>query len=183
MVAITIIQTKRSSRPSTVMRRWRTLRVALRRKPRTAAGVGPQRDGAALVEADQHPVEPAGLGGLVSAQDPLLLLLIERIVGPLPGAGPLGGDAHLVQQSAQMLLGDGLEDPMADQVAPQPAQRPAGGGLTEIAGTGEGDVADPLPGRVIDPPRVPAPGRRAQRIHPIRIELGDHPPHLILVGV
>ena len=34
MVAITIIQARRSSRPSTVTPRWRRLRVTLRTKPR-----------------------------------------------------------------------------------------------------------------------------------------------------
>jgi len=140
-------------------------------------------NGAALVEGNQHAVQGAGLGRLVDAQDPLFLLLVEGIVRPLPGAGPLGGDAHFVEQPAQMLFGDGLDHPAADQVAAQPGQRPAGAGLTEIAGTGEGDGADPLPGRVIDPPRMPAPGRRAQRAHPVRVELGDHPAHLILVGL
>ena len=43
------------------------------------------------------PVEGAGLGCFVGAQHPLLLLFVEGVVGPLPGAGPLGGDAHLVQ--------------------------------------------------------------------------------------
>ena len=162
------------------MARWRAGRF--RAKP-TSAGVRFEGNGAALVETDQHAVEGAGRGRLVGAQHPLLLLLIERVVGPLPSARALGGDAHLVEQAAQVLLGDGLDHPVAEQVAAQPGQRPAGAGLTEIAGTGEGDVADPLPSRVIDPPRMPAPGRRAQRIHPVRVELGDHPPHLILVGL
>ena len=162
------------------MARWRAGRF--RAKP-TAAGVRPKRDGAALVETDQHAVEGAGRGRLVGAQHPLLLLLIERVVGPLPGARALGGDAHVVEQAAQVLFGDGLDHSVAEQVAAQPGQRPAGAGLTEITGTGEGDVADPVPGRVIDPPRMPAPGRRAQRVHPVRVELGDHSAYLILVGL
>ena len=54
--------------------------------------------------------------------------------------------AILVAQTAQVFLGDGLDRPVANQVA---GQRPAG--------ASEGDVGDPVPGGVIDPPWMPAP--------------------------
>ncbi len=82
-----------------------------------------------------------------------------------------------------MLLGDGGHDPMTDQVTAQSGQRPAGAGLAEITGTGEGDVADPFPNRIIEPPRVPAPGRRVPRTHPVGVELADHSTDLILIGL
>ena len=145
--------------------------------------MGFERDRAALVETDHRRVERAGLGRFVQAQDPLLLELVERVVGPFPGPDPLRGDPHGVEQSAQVRFGDRREHPAAEQVTPQTGERPTLVGLTEITGTGEGHRTDRVAIRVSDPPRAPAPGTRAERVHPVRVELADHPAHLVLVGL
>jgi hypothetical protein len=71
----------------------------MNRTPRT----GLERDGAALIERDDDAVEGAGLGALVGGEDPVLLGFVERVVAPLPGAGPLRGDPHRLEDPAQVL--------------------------------------------------------------------------------
>lgn len=108
--------------------------------------------------------------------------LIEPVVAPLPGAGALSRDPHRLKDPPQVLPRDRPDDTVSDQVAAQRGERPASTGFSELAGTGKGDGTDPPPGGVIDPPRTPAPGKRADRRDPIGIELADHPPHLVLIG-
>jgi hypothetical protein len=84
--------------------------VARGRAPAAAVGPLPTRVGleverAELVQAHDH-IRVAGLGVLgavhqgVQVQDAVLLRLIVRVAGPLPGLQSLKGDTRLAEQLA-----------------------------------------------------------------------------------
>jgi hypothetical protein len=79
--------------------------------------VGLEVERAELVQAYDH-ISVAGLGVLdavhqgVQVQDPVLLRLIVRGAGPLPGLQALKGHAHFTEQRAQALVADVLDHPL-----------------------------------------------------------------------
>ncbi len=173
-------------------RRWN---VARRRRRRvTPAAAGPLAPGLGLEVQRPKLVDTDDLVGIVRAllafavgecvevEHALLLGLIVRVGGLLPGLYALKGHALLAQQRAQPLVADVLDHPLINQVVAQLGEAPGRERQVVVRGPGERDPLDLVALLVGELRRPPTPVTRIQRLEPVDVEVVDHIADPVLAG-